>query len=80
MNFILVVIYIVSVEQRILALADSWWRKASKNNDDIIIFTYHLQTNTNAKAPLNNTKGTLKCQINGGRVLIIGWVGNLPDI
>ena len=33
--------HIVSVEQRILALADSWWKKASKNNDDIINFTYH---------------------------------------
>ena len=32
---------IVSVEQRILALADSWWKKGSKNNDDIINFTHH---------------------------------------
>ena len=38
---------IISVKQRILALAEGWWRKASKNNDDIIIFTYHHQTNTN---------------------------------
>ena len=27
---------IVSVEQGILALANSWWKKASKNNNDII--------------------------------------------
>ena len=32
---------IVSVEQRILTLADGWWKKASQNNDDIINFTYH---------------------------------------
>ena len=30
---------IVSVEQRILALADSWWKKASKEKSDIINFT-----------------------------------------
>ena len=30
---------IVSVEQRILA--DSWWKKASNSNYDIINFTYH---------------------------------------
>ena len=29
-----------SVEQRILALADSWWMKTSKNKDDIINFNY----------------------------------------
>ena len=38
---------IISVKQRILALAEGWWWKASKNNDDIINFTYHHQTNTN---------------------------------
>ena len=47
---------IVSVEQRILALADSWWGKASKNNDGIISFTYHHETNTNARIPLNIIK------------------------
>ena len=35
---------IVSVEQRILALADRWWKKASKNNDGIINLTYHHQS------------------------------------
>ena len=35
---------IVSVEHGILALADSWRRNASKNNDDIIKFTYHQQS------------------------------------
>ena len=48
---------IVSVEQRILALADSWWKKASKNNDDIIIFTYYHQTDNKTKTPLNVIKG-----------------------
>ena len=48
---------IVSVEQRILALADSWWKKASKNNDDIINFTYHHQTDNKTKTPLNVIKG-----------------------
>ena len=48
---------IVSVEQRILALADSWWKKASNNNDDIINFTYHHQPNNKTKAPLNIIKG-----------------------
>ena len=43
----------VSVKQCILALADSWWIKASKNNDYIINFTHHHQSNTNRKAPLN---------------------------
>ena len=47
---------IVSVEQRILALANSWWSKASKNNDDIIKFTYHHQSNSNTKTPLNIIK------------------------
>ena len=48
---------IVSVEQRILAIADSWWKKASNNNDDIINFTYHHQPNNKTKAPLNIIKG-----------------------
>ena len=48
---------IVSVEQRILALADSWWKKASKNNDDIINFTYHHQSDNRTKTPLNVIKG-----------------------
>ena len=48
---------IVSVEQRILTLADSWWKKASKNNDDIIKFTYHHQTDNKTKTPLNVIKG-----------------------
>ena len=47
---------IVSVEQRILALADSWWKKASKNNDDVINFIYHHQSNTNTKGSLNILK------------------------
>ena len=37
---------IVSVEQRILDLADRWWKKAFKNNDDIINFTYHHQSDS----------------------------------
>ena len=48
---------IVSVEQSILALADSWCKKASKNNDDIINFTYHHQSNNKTKTPLNIIKG-----------------------
>ena len=48
---------IVSVEQRILALADNWWKKASKNNDDIINFTYPHQLDNKTKTPLNITKG-----------------------
>ena len=40
---------IVSVEQRILALADRLWKKASKNNDDIINFTYHHESNSTTK-------------------------------
>ena len=48
---------IVSIEQHILALADSWWKKASNNNDDIINFTYHSQSNSKAKTPLNIIKG-----------------------
>ena len=48
---------IVSVEQRILALAGSWWKKASKNNGDIINITYHHQTDNNTKRPLNVIKG-----------------------
>ena len=47
---------IVSVEQHILALADSWWKKASKNNGDIINFTYHDQTDNKTNAPLNVIK------------------------
>ena len=47
---------IVSVEQRILALADSSWKKASKNNDDINNFTYHHQTNNKTDMPLNVIK------------------------
>ena len=37
---------IVSVEQHILTLAGSWWKKASKNSDDIINFTYHINQTT----------------------------------
>ena len=48
---------IFSVEQRILALADSWWKKASNNNNDIINFTYHHQPNCKTKTPLNIIKG-----------------------
>ena len=47
---------IVNVEQRILALADSWWKKASKNNGDIINFTYHHQTDNKTNTPLNVIK------------------------
>ena len=48
----------VSVVQRILALADRWWKKASKNNDDIITFTYHHQSDSMTKTPLNIIKGS----------------------
>ena len=48
---------ILSVEQRILALVNNWWRKASDNNDDIINFMYHHQKNRDSKAPLNIIKG-----------------------
>ena len=48
---------IASVEQHILALADSWWKKGSKNNDDIINFTYHYQSDNTTKTPLNVIKG-----------------------
>ena len=48
---------IVSVEQRIFILADGWWKKASKNNDDIINFTYHHQSDNKTKTPLNIIKG-----------------------
>ena len=48
---------IVNVVQRILALADSWWKKASKNNDDVINFTYHHQLGNNTKTSLNMIKG-----------------------
>ena len=44
------------VSQRILALTNNWWRKASDNNHDIVYFTYHHQTNTNTKTPLNIIK------------------------
>ena len=50
---------IVSVGQRILALADILWKKASKNNDDIINFTYHHQSNSKTKMPLNIIKGNI---------------------
>ena len=48
---------VVSVEQRILALGDKWWKKASKNNDDIINFTYHHQSDSMTKTPSNIIKG-----------------------
>ena len=50
---------IVNVGQRILALADSLWKKAPKNNDDIINFTYHHQSNSKTKMPLNIIKGNI---------------------
>ena len=40
---------IVSVEQR--------WKKASKNNDDIINFTHHHQSDNKTKMPLDIIKG-----------------------
>ena len=46
-----------SEEQRIIALADSWWKKASKNNDDIINFTYHQHSDNKTKTPLTIIKG-----------------------
>ena len=48
---------IVSVEHRILALADCWWKKSSKNNDNIINFTYHQQSDNRSKTPLNIIEG-----------------------
>ena len=48
---------IVSVEHRIPALADSWWKKASKNKDNIINFTYHQQSESRSKIRLNIIKG-----------------------
>ena len=48
---------IVSVEHRILALADIWWKKSSKNNDNIINFTYHQQSDSRSKTPLNIIEG-----------------------
>ena len=48
---------IVSVEQHILALANSWWSKVSENNDDFINFTYHHLSNTSTKTPLSVIKG-----------------------
>ena len=49
---------IVIVEQRILALANSLWKKASKSNDDIINFTYHDQSDNRTNTPLNVIKVT----------------------
>ena len=49
----------VSVKQRILALADRWWKKASKNNDDIINFTYYHQLDSATKTALNTVKSGL---------------------
>ena len=49
---------IVSIEQHILALADRWWKKASKNNDNIINFTFHHQSDSMTKMPLNIIKGS----------------------
>ena len=46
---------IVSVEQCILALASSLWKKGYKNNDDIINFAHHHQSEKKAKTPLNIT-------------------------
>ena len=43
---------IVSVNQRILALENSWWKKASESNDDIINFTYHHQSDNRTQTPL----------------------------
>ena len=48
---------IASVGHRIFDLTDSWWKKASKNNDDIINFTYHQQSDNRSKIPLNVVKG-----------------------
>ena len=48
---------IVSVEQRILALTDSWWKKASKNNNDIINFNDRHQSDNKTKTPLIVIKG-----------------------
>ena len=46
----------VRVEQRIIALVGSWWKKDSNNNDDIVNFTYHHQPNSKTKTPLNIIK------------------------
>ena len=48
---------IVSVEQCILTMAGSWRKKASKNSDDIINFTYHHQSDNKTRTPLNIIKG-----------------------
>ena len=48
---------IVSVEQLILAFADSWWKKASKDNDGILNFTYRHQSDNKTKTLLNIIKG-----------------------
>ena len=47
---------IVRVEQCVLALANSWCRKISRNNDHIISFTYHQQNNTNVGISFNIIK------------------------
>ena len=47
---------IAGVEQHILALADRWWKKVFKSNDDIINFTYHHQSDSKTKTPLNIIK------------------------
>ena len=48
---------IASVEHRIFALTDNSWKKASKNNDDIINFSYHQKSDNRSKTPLNIIKG-----------------------
>ena len=40
---------IVSVEQRVLALAESWWKKVPQNNDDIMNFTCIINQTTKQK-------------------------------
>ena len=40
---------IASVEHRIFALTDNSWKKASKNNDDIINFSNHQNQTTDQK-------------------------------
>ena len=32
---------IINIEQRVLALANNWWKKTSDNNNGIRSFTYH---------------------------------------
>ena len=48
---------IASVEYRIFSLTDNSWKKASKNNDDIINFSYHQKSDNRSKTPLNIIKG-----------------------